>query len=148
MGSVFRCMGAVVIGLLAAMIFVVGVEWMSSILHPFPPGVDTSDLEVCRAHVSRYPAGVLLLAVLGWTLGTFVSSWIATRMGHNRHPAHGIVTGAILLALAVMNMAMLPYPAWFWVLNLVAFPACGYFGSRLGRGGRSAGGAAPNDDRG
>jgi hypothetical protein len=127
-------MGAVIAGLIAAMAFVVGVEWMSSILHPLPPGVDPTDLEACRAHVARYPAEVLLLVALGWGLGTFVSSWLATRMGPKRHPAHGIVAGSILLVLAVVNMAMLPYPIWFWIMNLVVFPACFCFAARLGRG--------------
>jgi hypothetical protein len=130
--------GAVVVGLAAALIFVVGVEWMSSVLHPFPPGVDPSDIEVCRAHVARYPAGVLLLAALGWGLGTFVSSWLSTRIGPGRHPAPGIVIGAILLTLAGVNMAMLPYPVWFWILNLVGFPAGCYAGVMLGRGRQAA----------
>ncbi len=138
MKIVARSVGAVAIGLVAALVLVVGVEWMSSILHPFPPGVDPSDIEACRAHVARYPAGVLLLAVLGWGLCVFVSSWLSTRIGPGRHPAHGILVGAILLTLAVVNMAMLPYPAWFWILNLVGFPACCYAGIMLGRRRRVA----------
>lgn len=138
MKFVARSVAAVVIGLVAALIFVVGVEWMSSILHPFPPGVDPSDIEACRAHVARCPAWVLLLAVLGWGLCAFTSSWLSTRVGPKRHPAHGILVGAVLLTLAVVNMAMLPYPAWFWILNLAGFPACCYAGIVLGRGRRAA----------
>ena len=133
MGVIFRSMGAVIAGLIVAMVFVIGAEYMSSILHPFPPGADPTDLATCRAHVARYPAGVLLLASLGWGLGTLASSWLATRLGPKRHAAHGFAVGLILLALAVANMAMLPYPAWFWILNLIVFPACFCFGARLGR---------------
>ncbi len=138
MRFVARSIGAVVVGLTAALVFVVGVEWMGSILHPFPPGVDPSDIEACRAHVARYPAWVLLLVVLGWGLCTFVSSWLSTRIGSKRHPAHGILIGAILLTLAIVNMAMLPYPVWFWILNLFGFPACCYAGVMLGRGREAA----------
>ena len=122
-GLALRAAAAVGAGLLAALIFAIGVEGLSSILHPFPPGVDPTDLEACRAHVARYPAGVLLLAVLGWGLGTFASSWLATRIGYKRHSGHGIVVGSILLVLVIANMIMLPYPVWFWILNLVMFPA-------------------------
>ena len=135
MGKVVRGVGAVLAGLLAALVFVIGVERMSSILHPFPPGVDPSDIEVCRAPVARYPVGVLLLAGLGWWLGTFLSSWLSTRIGHNRNRAHGYLVGAILLALAVVNMSMLPYPGWFWILNLTCFPACCCGGVLLARRG-------------
>jgi hypothetical protein len=69
MGSLIRSAGAVAAGLAAAFIFVMGVEWMSSVLHPFLPGVDPSNIEACKAHVARYPAGVLLLAGVGWGLG-------------------------------------------------------------------------------
>jgi hypothetical protein len=131
---VLRSVGAVIAGLIAAMFFIVGVEGMSSILHPFPPGVDPADLEACRAHAARYPAGVLLLVALGWCLGTFVSSWLATRVGPGKHLAHGIVVGSILLMLAVANMFMLPYPIWFWALNFIAFPVSFCLGAKLGRG--------------
>jgi hypothetical protein len=137
--SALQSAGAGLAGLVVAFIFVIGVEGMSSVLHPLPPGVNPSEPEAIRAHVARYPAGVLLLAGLGWGLGTFVSSWLATRLGTRRHLAHGIAVGSILLALAVVNMLMLPYPIWFWVLNLVLFPAGCYAGARLGRGRISAG---------
>jgi hypothetical protein len=48
------------------------------------------------------------------------------------------MVGSILLVLAVVNMLMLPYPIWFWVLNLVFFPLCCYSGAMLGRGRRPA----------
>lgn len=133
MGVILRAVGAVVAGLIAAAVFALGVEYMSSILHPFPPGADPTDLETCRAHVARYPSGVLLLASLGWGFGTLASSWLATRLGPKRHAAHGIAIGLILLALVVANMAMLPYPAWFWILNLIIIPAAFCFGARSGR---------------
>ncbi len=124
---------AVVIGaLVLAFAGVVGVEVVSSILHPFPPGIDPADMEACQAHVARYSTGVLLLCTVGWWLTVLVSCWMATRLGANRHPAHGIVVGLILLALAVFNMAMLPYPLWFWI-NLIAFPASCLCGIWLAR---------------
>ena len=133
MKLVLQGIGAVVAGLSLAAVFVIGVEWMSSILHPFPPGVDPTDIVACRAHVALCPAAVLLLVILGWGFGVFVSSWLATRVGPGRHPAYGIVVGSILLLLAVTNMAMLPYPGWFWFGNLIAFPICFWFGAKLGR---------------
>jgi len=128
---------AVVFGaLILAFAGVVGVELVSSVLHPFPPGVDPNDIEVCRTHVSNYPTGVLLLCAAGWWLTFFVSCWMATRLGAGRHPVHGIVVGAILVALALFNMSMLPYPAWFWV-NLIIFPACCFGGIWLARRGQN-----------
>src|SRR5262249_30036218 len=122
--SLVRSAGAVLAGLVVAAVLVVGVEAFSSVVHPFPPDVDPTDYEVCKAHVARYPAWVLAVAVLAWGLTTFSGAWLATRIGPGRHRAHGVVVGLILLALVVVNMSMLPYPVWFWVANLLAFPLC------------------------
>jgi len=141
-GSIVRSGVAVIVGLVAAMVVVVGNEALSSILHPFPPGFDATSNEAMKAHVARYPAWVLLLGGLGWGLATLVSSWLATRLGTGRHPAHGIVLGSILLAAAVGNMLMLPYPIWFWVENLVLFPVCFILGAKLGKPRSSTGQSA------
>jgi hypothetical protein len=131
-GTTVRSVGAVLAGLVVAAVLAVGVEAFSSVVHPFPPDVDPTDYEVCKAHVARYPAWVLAVGAAAWGLTTFVSAWLATRLGAGRHRAHGIVVGLILLALAVMNMSMLPYPIWFWVSNLVVLPLGFYLGARLG----------------
>lgn len=129
-GAMIRSVGGVSAGLIVALMFVIGVEGLSSILHPFPPGIDPTDFEACRAHVARYPAGVLALVVPLWGMAVFVSSWLATRLGTGRHLAHGLVVGAILFAAVAFNMAMLPYPNWFW-LNLIVFPISCFWGAKL-----------------
>ena len=129
-GAIIRSVGSVVAGLMVALMLVIGVEGLSSILHPFPPGVDPTDFEACKAHVARYPAGVLALVVPLWGMAVFVSSWLATRLGTGRHLAHGLVVGAILFAAVVFNMAMLPYPSWFWV-NLIVIPMAFIWGAKL-----------------
>jgi hypothetical protein len=131
-GYLLRSAGAVLGGLAFAAVLVVGVEAFSSVVHPFLPDVDPNDYEVCKAHVARCPAWVLTVAVVAWGLTTVVSAWLATRLGSGRHRAHGLLVGLILLALVLMNMSMLPYPVWFWVSNLVAFPLGFYLGAKLG----------------
>src|SRR5262245_34863387 len=98
-GSLVRSVGAVLAGLVVAAVLIVGVEGFGSIVHPFPPDVDPTDYEVCKAHVARYPAWVLAVAVVAWGLTTFVSAWLATRLGSGRRRAHGVVVGLVLLAL-------------------------------------------------
>jgi hypothetical protein len=133
--SIARSVIAVVLALILALALIIGIELMSSILHPLPPGLDPGDLEVLKGHVVRYPPWVLLLVGLGWGLTTLLSAWLATRLGSGRHPAHGILVGSILLVAAIANMLMLLYPMWFWILNLVVFPASFCLGVRMGRAG-------------
>lgn len=132
--SIFRSVGSVVAALVLAFVMVVGWEVFSEMYHPFPAGADKNDLEVCKAHVANYPPAVLAPITAGWALTVLLAAWLATRLGTGRHPAHGLVVGAILLAFAALNMAMLPYPVWFPIVNLVSFPLGALCGARLGRG--------------
>jgi hypothetical protein len=134
--SIARSVIAVVLALILALALIIGIELVSSMLHPLPPGLDPGDLEVLKGHVASYPPWVLLLAGLGWGLTTLLSAWLATRLGAKRHAAHGILVGSILLVAAIANMLMLPYPMWFWILNLVVLPASFCLGARLGNQGR------------
>jgi hypothetical protein len=55
------------------------------------------------------------------------------------------MVGSILLALAVMNMSMLPYPIWFWASNLVIFPLGFFWAGKLGGLRASTGGGTATD---
>ena len=131
--KILRSAGAIIAGLVVAFVLIVGVEFFSAIFHPFPPGADPSDMEVCKAHVANYPGWVLGVCGLGWILTVFVSTWLATRLGTARHPAHGIVVGVLLFAAAGFNMLMLPYPIWFELLNVILFPSATLTGVKLSR---------------
>ena len=135
--SIIRSVASVILSLLVAMVLVIAVEGVSAVLHPFPPGFDGTPDEMYE-HVARYPDWVLAAAVAGWGATTFASTWLATRVGAARHPAHGIVVGSLLLLAVVFNMYHLPYPLWFEVLNLVVFPLGIYYGVKLGREERNA----------
>jgi len=125
---------AVLAGLLLAFAGVIGVEYVGPLLYPFPEGMDLNDGAAMKQHVARYPTGVLLVCACGWWLTVVGSCWLATRLGSARHASHGIVVGTILLLFAILNMFLLPYPAWFWI-NVIAFPASGLAGIWLARRG-------------
>ena len=133
-GSIVRSVLGVIAGLVAAMVLIVGTEAVWAVVYPPVPGVDLHDMEACKAHIAQLPADAFVIAAVGWGLAVLAGSWVATRLGAGRHPAHGYVVGLILSAAAVANMLMLPYPALFWVLNVVSFPACTYLGIPWGRG--------------
>jgi hypothetical protein len=129
--SIMRSTGAITASLVVAMGLIIAVEAFSEVFHPFPPGVDPTDYEACKAHVAKYPQWILAVAVVGWGGTTFVSAWLATRLGAGRHPAHGIAVGLLLLTAAALNMFMLPYPVWFTIANLLLFPLAIFWAVKL-----------------
>jgi hypothetical protein len=74
---------------------------------------------------------VLAVVVAAWGLTVLLSTWLAARLGPGRHRTHGIIVGLALLALVGINMSMLPYPIWFCIANLVAFPFAIYCGTKF-----------------
>ncbi len=60
-----RSVMAVILGLMLALALIIGIELLSSILHPLPSGLLPGDLEVLKTHVVRYPPWASLLVVLG-----------------------------------------------------------------------------------
>ena len=127
--SLRRSIGSVIAGLAIAFVLIVAAEVFSMIYHPFPPGADTSDHAVIKAQVASYPTWVLAVGAAIWA-----AAWLATRLGPARHWSHGLTVGAILLALAGFDMAMLPYPIWFPVVIVVAFPLGTILGTRVAQG--------------
>jgi len=125
---IIRSFGAIIVSVLAALALVAVIEMLTLNFHPFPAGVDTSEQTVINDHVAKFPHWVLAIAAIGWLLTAFVSSWIATRLGANRHPNHGYGVGAFLFLAAAFNLLSLPYPLWFKIVNLLGIPIAIYLG--------------------
>ena len=132
---IVRSIAAIVVGLVAAIVIVVITEMLTLSLHPFPEGADTSDQTVVNSHVANFPHWVLLIAAVGWLLTAFVGAWIATRLGHNRHPAHGYLVGTLLFLAAALNMILLwsPYQDWFKAVNFIGIPLVVFLGVTFAR---------------
>jgi len=115
---IVRSFLGVITGLAVAFALVIAVELFSAIVHPFPEGFQGTKDEIC-AHVERYPAWVLAAVVPMWALTVFCSVWLAQKIGGL---IASVPVGAILIMAVGWNQWMLPYPIWFEVANLVAFP--------------------------
>jgi MFS family permease len=129
--TILRSLGSVLAGLLAALALIAATEVFSTIFHPWPAGADKSDFEVCRAQVASYPTWVLAACTLGWFAAVFCGAWLATRLGTRRHIAHGWAVALLLLALAGINIAMLPYAIWFPIAVVIGFPLAAFAATRL-----------------
>jgi len=116
--QVLRTVLGIFTGGLVALLLVMGVEMFSSIVHPFPPGIELTHDAICR-HVEKYPAWFLALVIPLWSAIAFIAVWMARRVGDLL--AAGITGIALVLAVA-FNLSMLPYPIWFKVGCLLLIP--------------------------
>jgi hypothetical protein len=137
MKTTLRILLGVVAGMALAFVLLIAVELFSTVVHPAPPGF-TGTMDEVSQHVARYPHWFLGVAVLAWSATTFVSTWVATRIG-NRWA--GIAVILILTFAIVFNVTKLPYAMWFKIVMLCCFPVACYFGVMCGvrKSSRAAG---------
>ena len=132
MRGIRRGVGSVLAGLVAGFVVITCVEAVGSSVYPPPAALDFTDSESVNAYVTHLPLGACLFVLAAWGAGCLLGSWLATRLAAGRRPRPGVIVGVILLAAGVVNMLMLPHPAWFWVAAFVVFPVFTYLGTRLG----------------
>jgi hypothetical protein len=79
------------------------------------------------------PLQALLLVALGWTAGSFVGGFVATRAagGHTAGPA--LVLAVLLTAAGGLNAWMIQNPAWFHAGGLPVFVLFAMLGEYVGR---------------
>ncbi|MBS0266582.1 MAG: hypothetical protein JSS02_31920 [Planctomycetes bacterium] len=118
MKAFFVTLGAIVAGIVVAMLLLVAVEFYSTLVHPLPEGFGNTQEEMCQ-HVENYPGWVLATVVPLWGLIAYACTWTARRLG-NRISA--LITGNLFLLAIAANLAMLPYPTWFRIAMLVMAP--------------------------
>ena len=125
MKSAGRTLLAIVAGMGLAMVLLIAVEFLSSIVHPYPPNFD-GDIP---AHVRRYPQWFLGVAVLAWGATAAAAGWVASRIDPRWA---GIVVALLLAGGLIFNLSKLPYPMWFKIAMLIAFPVASFLGIRYG----------------
>ncbi|HTI52244.1 MAG TPA: hypothetical protein VL475_14875 [Planctomycetaceae bacterium] len=127
MRAVLRILAGILVGLGAAFALVVAVELFSAVVYPLPEDFDGTMEAMCR-HVQNYPQWILAVVVPLWFVTGMAGTWIAQKIGNI---TAALVVGLLLLAAIVFNVVNLPYPLWFKVANLFAFPIALFAGSRL-----------------
>src|SRR4030095_15186009 len=100
----FRSFGAVLAGLVIGAILIGGVEALCSYLYPLPPGVRSTDMDSLRSFIASLPQGAFVLVLVGWAVGSFAGSFVATRLARGRRAAHGLLVGILFLVMVVWNM--------------------------------------------
>lgn len=129
MKNTLRTVAAIIAGLFTCVVLLIGVELFSAVVHPLPDDFAGTQAEMCE-HVARYPQWVLAVVVPAWAAIALMSVWLARRIGNIFSAA---IVGLLLFIALVSNLAMLPYPMWFKIANVIAIPAAIFAGVRWSR---------------
>ena len=124
-----RKIGAVIAGLIVAILLVQAAELVVHRMHPPPPGMNPSDFEQIKKFVASLPPAEMLIVLAGWLGGTVAGAFIAARIG--RSSGCGYAVTVVLLILGIVNAVIFSQPVWFSVAAFL-INGGGIVGARLG----------------
>jgi hypothetical protein len=80
------------------------------------------------------PGYVQVLMVISWLLSAFLGGLVAARINRVQWKQTALITGAILLGAALLNLAMHPQPAALWIAAIILYLPVSLLGGYTVRG--------------
>jgi hypothetical protein len=122
---------AVVAGFVAGSALNMAIITLGPRLIPPPAGADVTTMDGLRAALPLFGPQHFVAPFLAHALGTLLGAAVAARLAGTAAAAYGI--GVLFFIGGAVNVAMLPAPLWFNVLDLLAaYLPMAWLGARLG----------------
>lgn len=133
MSSTVRNALAVVAGIAIGSAVNMALVALGPLVIPPPAGVDVSTAEGLKAGMPLFEPRHFLAPFLAHALGTLAGALAAFRFAATHRARIAFAIGVVFLAGGVAASLMLPAPAWFIALDLVAaYLPMAWLGIRLG----------------
>jgi hypothetical protein len=125
---------SVIAGLLAGFAIIFIGDGTTHKLHPPPPGLMDMDRAAFGDYVMAIPDYVLVIMFIFWLLSSFLGGMVTTAIARPNWKGPALVTGAILMAAALTNLAMIHHPTWMIIGTILGYLPAAYLGGYLVRG--------------
>ena len=126
-----RSIVAVIIGLTAAIVVVMFVDYFSSRLHGGMEGIDYNDKAAMKEFMQSLSVGLFIFHLAGYALAAAVGAFVTNKMTDGNRYRPFLVTGALFIVLTILNMINIWHPTWFWIASIPLWTAAGWFGGKL-----------------
>lgn len=134
MPNLLRNVLAVIAGLVIGSVVNMAVVAVSPSLIPPPAGVDVSDPESLSKSMHLFEPRHFVMPFLAHALGTLAGSFAAYLIAATYKARFAYVIGALFLLGGVAASFMIPAPAWFIALDLVAaYLPMAWLAAQIGR---------------
>ena len=132
MNSKIRNVLAIIVGLIAGSAVNMGLVMAGAQIIPPPAGVDVTDVESIQSHLHLFEFRHFVVPFLAHAVGTLVGAYVAAIIAASYKLMLGLVIGVLFLIFGIINVFMLPPPAWFVVVDLLgAYIPMAWIGTRL-----------------
>lgn len=120
MNPILRNILAVIAGALVGSIVNGTLIAISGSVIPPPAGVNPSDIESLKAGIHLFETKHFIFPFVAHALGTLVGALIASFIGASKRMVLALVVGVLFLIGGIMAAFMIPAPAWFIALDILA----------------------------
>jgi len=122
---------AVIAGLFAGFLLVTLVEALSPLLFTMLPGLNPKNPESIRQFAEQIPAGSLVVVLLAHALGSFGGGWLAAFIARVKPVQHALIVGTFVMIAGIVNLAIIPHPLWFSILDVLVYLPSAYLGGTM-----------------
>ncbi len=123
-------------GLLIGSVVNMALIYLGMALVQPPEGADLATTEGLKAAMPLMGPQHFVFPFLAHAVGTLAGAWFAVRLGASQHLLLAGIVGGFFLAGGIANIAMLPSPLWFTILDLgAAYLPMAWLGWKLGKKG-------------
>ncbi|HEX7705321.1 MAG TPA: hypothetical protein VF701_02585 [Thermoanaerobaculia bacterium] len=120
MSNLLRNVLAIVAGLIVGGVVNMALISVSPSLIPPPAGVDVNDAESLRQSIHLFEPKHFLMPFLAHALGTLAGAFAAWLIAATHKARIAYVIGVVFLCGGIAASFMIPAPAWFIALDLLA----------------------------
>src|SRR5688572_15722228 len=122
---------AIIAGVITGFIIVFIGDATVHAMDPPPMGLNYMDKNVMKDYVASIPMYILVIMCIFWLLSAFTGGLVAALIKRSEWRFCALVTGGILLAAAILNLALVPHPMWMWIVALVGYLPAALIGGSL-----------------
>lgn len=132
--TIVRNIFAVIVGFVAGSVVNMALVTMGPRIIPPPAGVNVSNAESLAAGIHLFEPKHFVFPFLAHALGTFAGALVAFLIAASRRTVFAFVVGGLFLAGGIAASFLIPAPAWFIALDLVAaYLPMAWLATRVGR---------------
>jgi hypothetical protein len=130
----FRRILSVIAGVLTGAIIVFIGDSTTHRLHEPPAGIENMGRAALGEFVMSIPTYVMVIMLIFWLLSAFLGAMITALISRPNWRGPALITGSILLAASLSNMAFIPHPTWMLISAIAGYLPAAWFGGYLVRG--------------
>ena len=119
-------------GLTAGFLVVAMVESVASTMYARPAELDFGNREAVRTFVDTLPASAFLMVLAAHLMGVFTAGLTSVLVVGKRWFAGPAFLGFLMLVAGIVNLVLIPHPAWFGILDLMAYLPTAIIGGVVG----------------